>query len=679
MTALRNTELELVHFRVRVGVAATLVLVVFGLLLARLVWLQIIKHDDYLSKAEDNRISVVPVAPNRGLILDRNGVVLARNYSAYTLEITPNKVKDIEAVINELASIVEISAKDRRRFKKLLEESRKLDSLPIRTRLTDEEVARFTAQRYRFPGVEIQARLFRQYPMGDVGSHIVGYIGRISQKDADRIEEGDNANNYLGTEYIGKEGLEKRYEAVLHGTTGFEKVEVSASGKPIRTLTRIASQPGNNLVLSIDIKLQQLIEQWYGDRKGALVALDPSTGEILAMVSKPTYDPNLFVDGIDVDNWRSLNESLDRPLLNRPLSGVYPPGSTYKPFMALAALETGKRTPEQSIADPGYFWFGNHKFRDDKEGGHGLVNMYKSIVDSCDTYYYILANELGVDAIHDFMKPFGFGQLTGVDLDGERAGILPSTEWKRNAYTNTAQQKWFAGETISIGIGQGYNSFTMLQLAQATGALANGGTLTKPHLVKATENSQTGLKAPVANQARRKLNLNPEHIAVINNALVGVNIEGTSANAFKGAPYQAAGKTGTAQVIAIKKDEKYDASKIAEKYRDHALYMAYAPADNPKIALAMIVENGGFGAQAAAPIARKAIDYFLLGKTPTPSADELKSDSKKDLKTEPFKSQVPQVNAGVHQHNHVATAGKVSTVANLSPTALNKKPELKTP
>lgn len=614
---MRNTELELAHFRVRIGVAASLVLVVFAMLIARLIWLQIIQHEAYLSKAEDNRISIIPAAPNRGLIIDRNGVVLARNYSAYTLEITPSKVKDLEAVINELATIVEVSQKDRRRFKKLLEESRKLDSFPIRTRLSDDEVARFTAQRYRFPGVDIQARLFRQYPLEEAASHIIGYIGRISQKDVDRIEESDDASNYLGTQYIGKEGLEKRYESVLHGTTGFEKVEISATGKPMRTLSRSAALPGNNLVLSIDIKLQQLIEEWYGERKGALVAIDPTTGEILAMVSKPTFDPNLFVEGIDVENWRSLNESIDRPLLNRPLSGVYPPGSTYKPFMALAGLASGKRTPEQGISDPGYFWFGDHKFRDDKEGGHGFVNLYKSIVESCDTYYYMLANDLGVDAIHEHMKPFGFGQLTGIDLDGERAGILPSTEWKKNAYKKTAQQRWFAGETISIGIGQGYNSFTMLQLAQATGALAHRGLLNKPHLVKATENSQTGQRTPLVQPPATDLKINPEHLAVIQKALIGVNIEGTSASAFKGTPYQAAGKTGTAQVIAIKKNEKYDVNKTAERFRDHALYMAYAPADNPKIAIALIVENAGFGAQAAAPIARKAFDYYLLNKLPT--------------------------------------------------------------
>ena len=620
MTLLQDKEQELSQFRLRVGLGASLVLIVFAALIVRLVWLQVLHHDEYLAKAEDNRISVIPVPPNRGLILDRNGVVLARNYSAYTLEITPNKAGDVENTINELAAIVEISPKDRRRFKKLLEESRKIESLPIRTRLTDTEVARFTAQRFRFPGVEIQARLFRQYPEGSAGSHLIGYIGRISQKDAERIDALEDSSNYLGTEYIGKEGLEKRYESVLHGTTGFEKVEVSASGKPIRTLSRTPAQPGNNLVLSIDIKLQRYIESWYGERKGALVAIEPSTGEVLAMVSMPNFDPNLFVEGIDVENWRALNESPDKPLLNRPLTGLYPPGSTYKPFMALAGLATGRRTPEQSIADPGYFWFGDHKFRDDKEGGHGYVNMYKSIVDSCDTYYYMLANDLGVDAIYQYMKPFGFGQMTGIDLDGERAGVLPSVEWKKNYFKRVAEKKWFGGDTISIGIGQGYNSFSMIQLAQATAVLANEGVLAKPRLVKATENSQTAARTALAATERVNLNIAPAHLAVINRALIGVNLEGTSAGAFKGAAYQAAGKTGTAQVIAIKKDEKYDASKIAERFRDHALYMAYAPADKPTIALALIVENGGFGGQAAAPIARKVFDYVLAGKLPPEQA-----------------------------------------------------------
>ena len=617
MTEFKNTERELHLFRLRLSVAGVFVLVCFGLLAARFVWLQVFKHSDYAGQAEDNRISVVPVVPNRGLIVDRNGVVLARNFSAYTLEITPAKIGlPLDEVIEGLSELVEIQAKDRRRFRRLLDEAKNFESVPIRTRLSDEEVARFTAQRYRFPGVEIQARLFRQYPLGETASHVIGYIGRISQRDAAKIEEMEDAANYAGTDYIGKEGLEKKYESVLHGTTGYEEVEVSAGGRAVRTLSRTPATPGHNLILSIDIELQKIIEEAFGDRRGALVAIEPATGDVLAYVSKPTFDPNLFVEGIDVQSWEELNTSPDRPLLNRPLIGSYPPGSTYKPFMALAALELGKRTPNQAISDPGFFWFGNHKFRDDKEGGHGLVDMYKSIVHSCDTYYYILANDLGVDTIHDFMKPFGFGQLTGIDLEHERTGILPSTSWKRNAYRKPEQKKWYAGETISIGIGQGYNSFTPLQMAHATANLANNGVVMKPHLVKILENGATKERTLTVPKESYRINLKQQNIDFIKNAMAGVAKEGTSARSFANAPYQSAGKTGTAQVIAIKKNEKYDASKIDERHRDHALYTAFAPLDNPRIAIAIIVENGGFGAAAAAPIVRKAMDYYLLGKRP---------------------------------------------------------------
>ncbi|HEY8605678.1 MAG TPA: penicillin-binding protein 2 [Noviherbaspirillum sp.] len=627
MTEFKNTERELHFFRLRLSVAAVFVLICFGLLVARFVWLQVLRHDHFEARAEDNRISVVPVVPNRGLIVDRNGVVLARNFSAYTLEITPSKIRQpLDRVIDDLSQLVEIQPKDRRRFRRLQEEAKNFESVPIRTRLTDEEVARFTAQRFRFPGVEIQARLFRHYPLGKTASHVIGYIGRISQRDAARIEEMEDAANYAGTNHIGKEGVEKRYEAQLHGTTGYEEVEVSAGGRAVRTLSRTPAVPGHNLILSIDIELQKVIEEAFGDRRGALVAIEPSTGDVLAYVSMPTFDPNLFVDGIDAQSWDELNNSPDRPLLNRPLIGTYPPGSTYKPFMALAALELGKRTPGQAISDPGYFWFGNHKFRDDKEGGHGMVDLYKSVVHSCDTYYYILANELGVDTIHDFMKPFGFGQLTGIDLDHERRGILPSTEWKRNAYRRPEQKKWYAGETISIGIGQGYNSFTPLQLAHSTAILANNGTVMKPHLVKIIENGATKERTLTVPKESYKIALRQENIDIVKRAMAGVVKEGTGARAFANAGYESAGKTGTAQVIAIKKNEKYDASKIAEIHRDHALYTAFAPVDNPRIAIGMIVENGGFGAQAAAPIARKAIDYYLLGKRPedkaAPAADK---------------------------------------------------------
>ena len=619
MTELKNTERELHHFRLRLSVAGVFVFILFACLLSRFVWLQVFKHNDYVAQAEENRISVVPIVPNRGLIMDRNGVVLARNYSAYTLEITPSKINgDLDKLIDELSKVVEITPRDRKRFKKLQEETRNLASAPIRIRLSDEEVARFAAQHYRFPGVEIQARLFRQYPLGEVASHVIGYIGRINQRDEKEIEESDDATNYRGTEHIGKEGLERSYERQLHGKTGYEEVEVSAGGRPVRTLSRTPAIPGDNLVLSIDIELQKVVEQAFGNHRGALIAIEPSTGDVLAYVSMPNFDPNLFVEGIDQQSWDALNNSPDHPLLNRPLSGTYPPGSTYKPFMALAALELGKRKPTDAIVDPGYYIFGNHRFRDDKEGGHGIVDMYKSIVESCDTYYYILANDLGVDAIHDFMVPFGFGQKTGIDLKYERTGVLPSTTWKREAYRKPEQQKWYAGETISIGIGQGYNAFTPLQLAHATATLANNGIVMKPHLVKMIEDSVTRERTLTVPKESYRIPLKQENIDIVKNAMIGVTKEGTSARVFANAGYVSAGKTGTAQVIGIKKNEKYDASKLWDRHHDHALYTAFAPADNPKIALAVIVENGGFGAVAAAPIAKAALDYYLLGKRPEP-------------------------------------------------------------
>jgi len=635
MTEFKNTERELHFFRLRLSAVGVFVFICFGLLLARFLWLQVYKHSDYAAQAEDNRISVVPIVPNRGLIVDRNGAVLARNFSAYTLEITPSKINgDMDAVIDQLAQLVEIQPKDRKRFHKLLEESKNFDSTPIRTRLSDEEVARFTVQRFRFPGVEIQARLFRQYPLGAVASHVIGYIGRVSQKDADNIDEMEDSANYSGTDYIGKEGLEKSYEKQLHGTTGYEEVEVTAGGRAVRTLSRTPATPGDNLVLSIDIELQKIVEEAFGDRRGALVAIEPATGDILAYVSKPTYDPNLFVEGIDQQSWDELNTSLDRPLLNRPLSGTYPPGSTYKPFMALAALELGKRTPATVIFDPGFFMFGNHRFNDDVHTGHGSVDMYKSIVQSCDTYYYMLANDLGVDAIHDFMKPFGFGQLTGIDLDHERAGLLPSTAWKRGAYKRPEQKKWYAGETISLGIGQGYNSFTPLQMAHAVATLANNGVVMKPHLVKIIEDGATRQRTLTVPKESYRIPLKQENIDIVKRAMVGVIHEGTGARAFANAGYVAAGKTGTAQVVALKKNEKYDSKKVSERQRDHSLFTAFAPADKPRIAIAVIVENGGFGAEAAAPIVRKALDFYLLGKRPESKdqAPTMKAGAAPDLR-----------------------------------------------
>jgi len=611
---LRNAELELHHFQVRLAVAAGLVLFVFLLLAGRFFYLQVVRHGELYTLAEANRISIVPVVPNRGIIVDRNGVLLAHNYSAYTLEVQPDRIANLESLIDELATVVEITARDRRRFKRLLEESKSIGSLPVRTRLSDEEIARFAAVRYRFPGVEINARLFRQYPQGEVFSHVVGHIGRINQSEVEQLEAAGLTANYRGTDYMGKTGLEQNYERFLHGTTGLEEVEVDSGGRPVRTLSRTPPVSGNNLVLNLDARLQEVAYNAFGDRRGALVAIDPATGGVLAFVSRPGFDPNLFVDGIDSLNWNELNNSPDKPLVNRALSGTYPPGSTFKPYMALAALTYGKRTPQQTIKDPGYFMFGGHQFRDSRPGGNGIVDMYKSIVKSSDTYYYMLANDLGIDAIAKFMAQFGFGDRTGIDISGEAAGVLPSQEWKMRRFN----QKWFAGETISIGIGQGYNAYTPLQLAQAVAMLASDGVAYRPHIVDYIEDFRSRERTPVESRRLRALELKREHLTVVKEALIGVNKEGTAARSFAGAAYVSAGKTGTAQVIGVKQGEKYVESRVQEELRDHSLFIAYAPAENPRIALAVVVENAGFGARTAAPLARKVLDYYLLGKLPAP-------------------------------------------------------------
>ncbi len=642
-----NPQEGLDQFRSRITIAGGFVLLCFTLLFGRFVWLQVIKHDYYQTRAEENRISLVPITPNRGLITDRNGVVLARNYSAYTLEITPTQVADIEATIDGLAEFIDISAKDRKRFKKLMDETKRLESLPIRTRLTDQEVAKFIARRFRFPGVDIKARLFRQYPRGAFASHILGYIGRVTERDQGRIEEKEAEANYRGTDHFGKTGLEQRYEFDLHGITGFEQVEVDAGGHPVRTLARTAPIPGNNLTLSIDAKLQEIAEQAFGERRGAMVAIEPATGGILAMVSVPNYDPNQFVDGITTADWEVLNTSADKPMVNRALNGAYPPGSTFKPFMALGALTLGKRTPTQAISDPGFYNFGGHHFRDDKKGGHGSVDMYKSIVVSCDTYYYMLANDMGIDNISSFMGQLGFGSRTGIDIEGESEGVLPSQAWKKKRFRKPEQQKWYAGETISIGIGQGYNAYTPIQLAQATATLANNGVMFRPHLVKYITNAKTGEKTPIEPQPLKTLALKQEHIDFIKNAMVGVNKEGTGARAFKDAGYVAGGKTGTAQVFSYKGAE-HKTERMAAHLRDHGLFIAFAPADKPTIALAILVENGGFGAQAAAPIARQVLDYYLLGKLPKGAAptDEAAKEADEDINDVSDNSNVKDVKKG---------------------------------
>lgn len=597
---------------IRASVAGLVVILMLGILVSRLWYLQVVRYEGLAARADQNRIAVVPIPPRRGEVVDRNGVVLARNYRDYTLMVTPARVEGgIESMLDELSTLVYISARDRRRFLQSLGKTSRYAQVVLRNNLNEIEASWFAAHSFKFPGVELQARWVREYPQGESAAHVIGYVGRISQADEQQLEEEGRLGNYRGTSIIGKKGIEKTWEEVLHGQTGLEEVEVTASGRPVRVLNRVDPIPGADLQLSIDIGLQKHAESLFEGRRGALVAIEPATGEVLAFVSAPSFDPNLFVDGIDVDNWRKLNESPDHPLINRPLFGTYPIGSTYKPFVALAALEMGKRKAHERIPDPGYFEFGGQRFRNAGGAAYGWTDMHRALVVSSDTYFYSLGPEIGVDALHDFSKQFGFGQITGIDLEGERRGILPSREWKRKAYKNPSQQRWYAGETVSVAVGQGYNSFTLLQLAQATSVLANDGVYMKPHLVQHIVDPATGEKTATVTEPSHVIPLKQENIDVVKRALVDVTRTGTARRAFANAPYQAAGKTGTAQVFSLR-GAKYNASTIDERLRDHALFMAYAPADNPKIAVGLIVENAGWGATVAAPVARSVFDYWLI-------------------------------------------------------------------
>lgn len=612
---LKNYARDENNYRWRLGVAAIVVLLCFGILGGRFFYLQWMRYDYYQTLAESNRISLVPIVPNRGLILDRNGVILANNFFVYTLEITPSKVGDLDQTIEAIAKLVEVSKADRKRFKKLQEAAHNFESIPLRTHLTEEEAARFAVNHYRFPGVEIKSRLFRHYPQGQLGAHLIGYIGRINDADVESISEQGQLSNYKGSDHVGKSGLEQFYESSLHGTTGFQQVEIDADGHAVRVLSSTPPVPGDNLVLSIDSKMQAIAEQAFGTHRGALVAINPNNGEVLAYVSQPSFDPNLFVDGIDPDSWKALNESLDKPLVNRPMKGVYPPGSTFKPFVALAGLEAGKRLPPFSISDPGFYTLGGsaHHYRDWKPGGHGMVDIQRAITVSCDTFFYGLALELGIDNLSEFAGHFGFGKKSGIDLVGEQSGLMPNPAWKWKRW----KQKWFPGETLIVGIGQGYMLATPLQLAEAVATLANNGVALKPHLVTNIQESKTGLNRPVPIVTFDRIPLNQSNLDLVKRGMLGVTQPGgTAAAVGAGSPYAIAAKTGSAQVVGIKQNEKYNASAIDERHRDHALFIAYAPADAPKIAIALIVENGGHGGSAAGPIARQVMDYYLLGKVP---------------------------------------------------------------
>ena len=614
------------QFQLRLIVAFAAILLAFGLLMARFVWLQVYQHEHFSTLAQNNRISFVPIPPNRGLIVDRKGVVLAQNYSAYTLELTPAKIPDLTATLTALGELIDITPKDLKRFRKLRDESRNFDTLPLKIKLSDEEVAKLTARAWQFPGVEVKARLFRDYPFKELTSLVVGYIGRINQKEQAALEDTGDTANYRGSTHVGKTGLEFTYEKVLHGIAGFEELEIDAGGRAVRTLRRVPPTNGDTLKLSLDIALQKLVWERFGDRRGALVAIDPRNGGVLAFVSKPGFDPNNFVDGIDSQTWKELNEDWKKPLIDRALRGTYPPGSTFKPFMAMAALETGIREPSYTISDPGYFVLpgSDHRFRDSKPTGHGSVNMFKSIQVSSDTFYYKLAWDMGIDRLAPELAKFGFGEQTGIDLEGEVKGILPTKEWKRRRFASKRfseeARRWMPADVVPIGIGQGYNTYTPLQVAHATAVLANDGIVYPPHVVSERINLRTGEKAQVGGKPVRDNHFKPENLAFVKSAMQAVlKPGGTAWQLGQGLTYTIAGKTGTAQVVQIKQGAKYNAAALTEQHRDHSWFMAFAPAENPQIALAVIVENAGWGAAAAAPIAREAFDFYLTGKLPPPA------------------------------------------------------------
>jgi penicillin-binding protein 2 len=614
-TPLKNLDRELARFHGRLKAGSVFIALLAAVLLARAFYLQIMQHELYIQRAESNRISLVPIAPNRGLILDRNGRILAENYSAYTLELTRAKTDDLNATLAEVGKLIEITPGQLRRFRRLLSESHEFETVPLKSKLTDEEVAILAANRYRLPGVEVRARLFRNYQAGPGMAHVVGFIGRINDNDLKHLREQNIEQDYRGSVHIGKTGLEQSYETLLHGRTGFDQMETDASGRAVRMLSRIPPVPGKDLRLHLDVELQAVAEHAFGDYLGGLVALDPNTGGVLALVSKTGFDPNLFVDGIDPETWKALNESPDRPMVNRALRGIYPPGSTIKPFMALAGLDLGLRKPADTISDPGFFSLPNsrHQFRDWKRGGHGSVDLRRSISQSCDVYYYRLAVDMGIDRMHDYLAQFGLGEKTGIDLDGESPGLLPSRDWKQRRF----KQIWYPGETVIAGIGQGYHLTTPLQLASAAAMLANGGKRIEPRLVQAVRDPLAQAWQPQPGVVRGQIAIAPAHLAAVREGMMDVmRPGGTASAAAAGASYTIAGKTGTAQVVGIKQGARYEASRLSRQYRDHALFIAYAPAENPTIVVAVMVENGGHGGSTAAPIARAVFDYYLTGKRP---------------------------------------------------------------
>lgn len=604
---LKDAASEQRMFSNRITVGLVFIIFALSLIVMRAAYLQVINHEKYTTLSESNRLKIIPVAPARGLIYDKNGVLLAENRVTHSLEIVPEQIGDIDNILPHLREVIPIEEDDVARFKRAIKQKRPFEPVTLRSRLTEDDIAKFSVQRYRFPGVDVVSNLSRIYPQGAVGGHILGYVGRISEKEFEKLEK----NDYLSNDYIGKTGIEHHYERFLRGKVGIRQVETNVQGRVVRVLERSPSEPGQNLYLNVDIVFQQYIEDLIKEYQAAVVAIEPATGAVLALASMPNYDPNLFVNGIDYKTYKALQEAEERPLYNRAVAGRYPPGSTIKPFVGLAGLEYEVRTENSRTWCSGAYRLKGqkHRYRCWLRSGHGSMDLHHALAQSCDVYFYDLAVDLGIDHLHSFMDRFGFGRHTGIDLKGEAAGLMPSREWKRKRFN----KDWFAGESVITGIGQGYWSATPLQLAVATATLSMRGKYRQPRIVFSVDNANINELDVIHSAPQANITVKDERFwdAVIG-GMQAVVQGGTARKVGIGARYHIAGKTGTAQVITIKQNERYDARRIAKKFHDHALFVAFAPIENPQIALAVVVENGGGGSKTAAPIARKVMDHYLL-------------------------------------------------------------------
>ncbi|EMK6580091.1 penicillin-binding protein 2 [Vibrio parahaemolyticus] len=634
---IRDYQAEARLFASRAIVAFFGIVILMGLLVANMYNIQVNQFQDYQTRSNDNRIKVVPIAPNRGLIYDRNGVLLAENRPVFNLELTPEKIKDIDATIQELQTILEITPEQIERFHRERKRTRRFKSVPLLTQLNEKQVAVFSVNQYRFPGVEISATLKRYYPYGEVLTHVIGYVSRINDRDMQRLIREEKDANYQATRDIGKLGIEKYYEDLLHGTAGYQEVEVNSRGRVIRTLKYVPPVPGKDIVLNLDINLQLYVHQLLDGRRGSAIVLDPRDNGVLAMVSSPSYDPNAFVHGISGKAYRDLLNDKNRPLVNRTTLGIYPPASTIKPFMAVAALQEGVITPNTTRNDPGYWRIPNsdtRPFRDWLRWGHGRVDVIKSIEESVDTFYYQIAYDLGIDRISNWMMMFGFGDYTGIDIYEESKANMPTRDWKMSRH----KTPWYKGDTIPVGIGQGYWTATPMQIAKATSVLVNNGAVSAPHLLKSTidngdnfeeqETSEYVTYPPIQNVPEKYWDIAKEGMRRVNHGT-----RGTARRSFYNMSYQTAGKSGTAQVFGLGENEEYNADEIAEHLRDHALFTGFAPFDDPKVIVTLVLENAGGGSSNGGPMARKIFDRVVLGPEEIKPEDD-KTNAQKEVTRE---------------------------------------------